>query len=160
MSSASKSPTFDRVIICGSMSSYADMLNQRQALQAAGIRAILPDPDDDPALSLSEDELQEAKRRSSMRHIRRIRDKKTFGILVVNCDRYGLADYIGANTFAEISVAFSHYKRIYLYQGIPEFYRDELCAWTVVCLNGFLGRLIDDFRRTSIAETSQLRLFD
>lgn len=81
-----------------------------------------------------------------MKHIRKIRDnEKTFGILVMNIDKHGIPNYIGPNTFAEIAVAITHYKKVYLFQGIPAFYRDELVAWNVIGLNGDIDRIIKDY---------------
>lgn len=159
MNFTSKSIRQKRIVICGSMSFYAEMMQQKHFLKDAGIDSVLPESDDPFIDSVHEEGFQEVKRRASMRHIRRIRDQKTFGILIVNCDKYGISDYIGPNTFAEIAVAFAHYKRVYLYQSIPDFYRDELVAWQVVCLEGSLSRLIEDCRQAVMQETAQLELF-
>lgn len=160
MSSSDNLPLRHRLVICGSMSFYFQMVEQSHLLREAGIDSLVPEPDNDLIHSLHENDFQEAKRRASMKHIRKIRDKKTFGILVVNFDKHGISDYIGANAFAEIAVALAHYKKIYLLQGIPEFYRDELTAWQAVCLNGNLMRLIEDCRQAAILDSSQLTLFD
>ena len=81
----------------------------------------------------------------------------------MNCDKYGVSDYIGPNTFAEVAVALTHYKRIYLYQGIPDFYRDELVAWRAICLNGDTQRIISDYRQVEAERAlaaEQLELFE
>ncbi len=160
MKSPPKQKFCQRVVICGSMSFFGAMVEKRRLLSNAGIAALTPEPDDRAIASLSEEQYQQTKRRASMRHIRRIRDKKTFGVLVLNCDKHGIPDYIGANSFAEIAIAMAHYKRVYLYQGIPDFYKDELAAWGVICLDGSLSRLIADYKQTAIVETAQLTLFD
>jgi len=128
------------------------MLEQKRVLGKAGVRAILPDSDTDLFSQLTKKDIQIAKRRASMKHIRRIRDQKTYCILVVNLDKHGVSNYIGPNTFAEIAVALAHYKKVYLYQGVPEFYREELNAWQALCLDGSLNQLIKDFRIAALLD--------
>jgi hypothetical protein len=72
-------------------------------------------------------------------------DPRTFAVLAINADKHGIRDYIGPNTFAEVAVAFSQGKRIYLLQDVPQNLEDELRAWGVVPLRGDLGRLVGDF---------------
>src|SRR5689334_16807341 len=127
-----------RVVVSGSMSFHSVMLEQARILAKAGIRTVVPPVDSGVIDDLADEEYLTVKRRLSMKHIRRIRDPKTYAILVVNCDKHGFPDYIGPNTFAEIAIALAHYKPIYLYQGIPHFYRDELTAWKAISLNGNL----------------------
>jgi hypothetical protein len=160
MNSTTKLAFKKRIVICGSMSFYSDMLEVMRLLKGSGINSVMPEADDNLMHTLKEVDFQAMKRRVSMRHIRRIRDQKTLGILVVNCDKHGFNDYIGANTFAEIAIAISHYKRVYLYQGIPEFYRDELKAWQVISLDGSLANLVEDFKKAALLEAAQLKLFD
>jgi hypothetical protein len=135
------------------MSFYSDMIKQARLLNDAGIDTVIPESDDPFINSISEDDFQDVKLNASMRHIRKIRDhEKTFGILVLNLDKHGIANYIGPNTFAEIAVALAHYKKIYLFQGIPIFYRDELTTWNVICLGGNLNRIIDDFKQSQLQQ--------
>ena len=149
----------ERIVISGSMSFHSTMLEQARLLTKAGIRAVVPPADSGVIDDLEDEQYQKAKRRLSMQHIRRIRDPKTYALLVVNCDKHGLPDYIGPNTFAEIAIALAHYKPIYLYQGIPQFYRDELTAWKAICLDGCLDVLVRDCKRIAVAN-AQPTLFD
>lgn len=52
-------------------------------------------------------------------------------------------NYIGPNTFAEIGVAFSDDRGVFLLQGMPETYSEELSAWGVKYLNGNLRPLLN-----------------
>lgn len=140
------------------MAFYHEMLHHKNLLNSAGVVSVIPEPDELLNVPGSEEEFQRYKLQVSKRHIRRIRDSKTFGILVVNCDKYGTPDYIGANTFAEIAIAFAHYKRIFLLQGVPEFYQDELLAWQVTPLWRQLSPLITDYREAITYSGSQLSL--
>jgi hypothetical protein len=77
--------------------------------------------------------------------MRWIKEEQTRAILVVNVDKDGCSDYIGPNSFAEIAVAFSEGREIYLFRGMPRIYEDELMAWGARCLNGDLSVLIEKF---------------
>jgi len=146
-------------VVCGSMSVYADMLRLKSELLAKGIASVIPEADEPLHFSLRAEEYEEMKRRASMRHIRRIRDQSTLGIVVVNPQRHGIINYVGANTFAEVAIAFAHYKRIYLLHGLPDFYEDELRAWGVVSLGGDLEELVADHEELQFESTAQLPLF-
>lgn len=129
-----------RLVICGSMSARAYMIEVRDALNRMGIPSLLPDIVSD-TWDLSADELIRRKRRASIRHMRRIMTRSTEGVVVVNVAKYGVRDYIGPNTFGEIAVAFAHHKRVFLWQGIPDQYEEELVAWGAEALLGELGRV-------------------
>ena len=149
-----------RIVICGSMAFYAEMVAMKRRLKKHGIQCAIPDLDSALLEAGREEDYQGVKRRASMRHIRRVRDQKTFAILVMNLDKHGVSDYIGPNTFAEVAVAFAHYKQIYLFQGYPDFYKDELLAWQAVILNGNVSSLISSFRDALFRESQQLTLFE
>ena len=160
MKSRTKKHADKRIVICGSMTFYTQMIAQNRILAQQGIPSIIPDADVDPNLVSTVDAAQEAKRRLSMRHIRRIRDTDTYGVLIINCDKHGIPNYIGPNTFAEVAVAVAHYKQVFLYQGIPDFYRDELTAWQSVPLYGDMSSLIRQYESDRLASTAQMDLFD
>jgi hypothetical protein len=69
-------------------------------------------------------------------------------VFVINLERYGIKNYIGGNTFAEIMVAFYLGKKIFLLNPIPtdeklSFIRSEIEVVKPVILNGNLD-LIND----------------
>lgn len=135
-----------RIVLCGSMSSFGEMTEIAEELSEFGIPTVLPDTEGPEIGLLSYEEFLRWKLNASKRHLRRIRDNgKTFGILVVNQDKNDIKGYIGANTFAEIAVAFSHYINIYLLYDAPSLYREELEAWNAMCLGGNLSRLLSDY---------------
>jgi hypothetical protein len=149
-----------RVVLCGSMSAYAEMLKIAGDLEGRGISTIVPVPEDHIKHQLSYDEFQAFKREVSFRHLKHIRNPATYAVLAVNVDKHGIRSYVGPNTFAEIAVAFAQRKAIYLYQGIPATYEDELMAWGAVPVNGDFDRLVFAFERYRIGATAQLPLFD
>jgi hypothetical protein len=133
-----------RVVICGSMSNYPDLLNWCEKLNSSGIPCIVPSPD--PPSSSPEDSLK-FKRDVALEYFRKIAEDSTFGILVVNTRKHDKEHYIGANAFAEIALAFYNCKRIYILQEICDNFADELSAWGALPLRGDLDPLIQDFRQ-------------
>lgn len=153
-SSASKR----RVVICGSMSAYTEIQLLHKELYTKRIRSIIPEPEDEIKPSLSVDAFEDFKRRVSFSYIKQIKYPLTVAVLAVNLDKHGIKNYIGPNTFAEIAVAFAQRKKIYVYQGYPDIYREELSAWNVVELLGDLSTLEEDYLLLE-AEEKQLKLF-
>lgn len=146
-----------RIVICGSMSFYGEMVNYKRMLEKYGIPALVPKYEDFYVASFTKKEFEAFKKTVSFGYLKHIRRLETVAILAVNRDKYGIPDYIGPNTFAEIAVAFAQGKKIFLLQGIPEVYASELDAWGVIPLNGRISYLLEYYRAvTSI----QLRLFE
>ena len=131
------------VVICGSMKNLELMTKVGETLESAGLNVVTPVPDE-PLGSWSAEAYRAMKREASRRHMGHIRNRGTAAILVVNVDRSDANNYVGPNSFAEISVAFAHDRRVFLLQGMPECYADELVAWGVECLHGELARLVRD----------------
>jgi len=148
-----------RIVIIGSMSVYENMVNIAAELNTVGIKTIVPEAESEVVRQMSLSEFDEFKRRVSWAYIKKIRDPRTFCVLAMNLDRHGIMNYIGPNTFAEIAVAFAQSKRIYLYQGMPDAYFDELSAWGCFSLNGCLDAIINDYRKLCLKVDKQLQLF-
>lgn len=142
------------------MSALPVMVEVRDALQRANVPSVAP-PADTASDAAPEETVRERKRLASLAHIRKIFDRSTHAVLVVNIDKYGQRDYIGPNAFAEIAIAFAHGRRVYLYQGIPEQYADELTAWGVTPLHGDLSDVIASMLEDNgdVVDTRQLALF-
>ncbi|MFZ5364828.1 MAG: hypothetical protein ACOZBH_01340 [Patescibacteria group bacterium] len=63
-------------------------------------------------------------------------------ILVLNYNKNGIENYIGANTFLEMGLAFHLGKTIYLLNPIPDIsYKEELLAMFPCVINGDLTQL-------------------
>lgn len=124
----------------------------RDELEGMGLKAIIPLPDDLP-LTATTAQVDARKREASMEHFRVIQNEETTAVLVVNPDKEGVHDYIGPNSFAEIAVAVAARRQVFLFQGIPAQYRDELKAWGAEVLNGDvsgLRRLLRGDRRALV----------
>lgn len=148
-----------RVVLIGSMGAYQHILDVAQQLATIGIDTVIPEAEEQAVQQLSLPEFEQFKRRVSFAYLKKIRDPRTFCVLAVNVDRHGILNYVGPNTFAEIAVAFAQTKKIYLLQGVPEAYVDELSAWRAVALRGELAPLIADFwENCAVEEHPQLPL--
>jgi hypothetical protein len=112
-------------------------------LESAGLDVVTPAPDAMEG-EWSFEGAMALKREASRRHMDSIRRHGTVAVLVVNVDRPGKKHYVGPNSLAEIGVAFSDDRRVFLLQGMPKCYADELEAWGVECLNGDLPRITRD----------------
>jgi len=130
------------VVICGSMKNLDLMSKIGQLLESTGLTVVTPTADE-PAGPWTVEASVAVKREASKRHMGHIRHRHTVAVLVVNVDRPNANNYVGPNSFAEIGVAFSDDRPVFLLQGMPECYADELQAWDVKCLHGDLRRLVD-----------------
>ncbi len=148
-----------RVVLCGSMSAYGEMLRIQKILQRSGIPTVVPVAEDHIKHSLTPEEFRLFKRKVSYQYLRKIRHPSTFAVVAINCDKYDIRNYVGPNTFAEIAVAFAQSKRIYLYQDMPEAFEDELQAWAAIPLCQEFSKLVGDFRAFCKHEDAQLLLF-
>ena len=64
-------------------------------------------------------------------------------VLVVNLEKNGTKNYIGANTFLEIGFAHVLKKKIFLWCDLPDldFYRDELVAMSPIALRQDIAKI-------------------
>lgn len=135
-----------KIVICGSMVFYDKMLEISEYLKKEGISVVIPKEETERDV-LSEEKFSEFKRKVSSQYLSKIRDSSTYAILVLNQEKKGIANYIGANTLVEISMAFSWRRSIYLFNDFYEPLMDELIAWNSICLKGNLDKLIDDYKK-------------
>lgn len=134
------------IVICGSMMFYNEMCKCQKTLRCHGIDAIVPKDEDSIPDNISEEEFRIFKKRVSSAYLKKIRDKNTGAILVYNTTKKGIDNYIGANTFVEIAMAFAWNRMIYLYNDMYKPYEDELMAWDCKCLNGDLNIVINEMK--------------
>lgn len=143
-------PDAARLVICGSMRAWNDMRRVQQVLDQHGICSLIPDTDE-IVPHASSAEMNEVKRAASLRHFEYIQSHHTTAVLVVNVTKDGQDDYIGPNAFAEIAVAVASGRPVYLLNGMPSAYSDELRAWGARELHGELDLLADEFRSAESA---------
>ena len=133
-----------KLVVCGSMKYYEKMIKVKNDLVNKGIFTIVPN-DEELKENISEEKFNEYKKKVSRDYLKTIRSKGTYAVLVINEDKNGKENYIGANTFVEIAMAFSWNRKIYLYNDIYEPYRDELIGWDVISLKRDLSLIEKDF---------------
>jgi hypothetical protein len=148
-----------RIVICGSMSFYGDMLEIQNLLTKKGIPSIVPEPEDQYKADLFEEDFAIFKCKLSFQYLKKIRAPETVAILAVNSDKHAIPDYLGPNTFAEIAVAFAQKKRLFLLQGVPNEYVDELRAWGVIPLDGSLSGIFQYYKAATQPSVRQLEMF-
>lgn len=139
------------VVICGSMIFYDKMLEISEYLKKRGVSVVIPKEENVEKETLSEREFSNFKRKVSNQYLAKIRESSTYAILVLNQEKKGIPNYIGANTLVEISMAFCWGRPVYLFNSFYEPLMDELTAWNAICLNGCLEQLIKRYRRERYA---------
>jgi nucleoside 2-deoxyribosyltransferase len=132
------------LIICGSMKFYDVMKHVKQNLAELGIYTVIPKDETYLSKNITEEEFNEFKRKVSQSYLTKIRHKRTRAILVLNEQKNGIEDYIGANTLVEIAMAFTWGRKIFLYNDLYQPYVDELSAWKCVAIRKDL-RIIRTF---------------
>jgi len=125
-----------KIVICGSMSLIEKMKDIASKLNLMGYATIFPAEEDWSIIP--PEKTSEFKRKVSMQHFSEIAKEDTHAILVVNDTKKGICNYIGANSFAEIALAFYFGKKIFLLNDVYSPYEDELFAWGAVPLKGEL----------------------
>lgn len=128
-----------RIVISGSMQFLNEMKKYKRLIEKKGFTVILPEEDNWD--KITPEQINNFKRIVSKRYFDIIADANTTALLVVNSDKKGVKNYIGANTFAEIAIAFYFEKKLYLLNDIYGPYSDELLAWNVIPLKGNLNLL-------------------
>lgn len=128
-----------KIVISGSMKFINEMNQLIKPIEELGYKAVVPE--DDNWDSIPKNKINEYKKMVSKKHLSEIASDDTIGILVVNNSKHGTENYIGANTFAEIAIAFYFNKKIYLLNDIYEPYEDELTGWEVIPLNKNISKI-------------------
>lgn len=119
------------IVLCGSMRVKDRIIEIANKLEAMGYNVLLPV------------ECMQGVQKviASRAHLNRVIDKDNEIILIVNETKNGIENYIGPNSFAEISFGFYYNKRVYLFNDIYEPYKDELIGWGVIPLRGKLENI-------------------
>lgn len=152
----------NRLMICGSMAFWDQMNDLKNNLTQKGIDVIIPKEENNLPVDMDEISFLDFKRRVSNSYLKKIRDGATSSILVFNKEKKGKANYIGANTFVEIAMAFAWNRKIYLLNDIYDQYRDELLSWNCIPLHGNLEKLISEYKNieNQYEKNIQLSIFD
>jgi hypothetical protein len=132
-----------RIIICCSLSASDEVLAIQKQLEAKGFVVEIPwgvqQYRDNNYTHVSRAESAQNKKDNDLikRYYKKIQEHDV--VLVVNTDKNGVANYIGGNTFLEMSFAHVLDKPLYVLNPLPDVsYRDELEAMSPVILKGNL----------------------
>ena len=117
-----------KIVISGSMLFFKDMQFYEGILKEKNIDVVIPMQDDWRNITTKSEKIK-YKKLISIQYFDELSSQDTDGILVLNQKKEGIENYIGANTFAEIVIAFYFKKHIYLLNDYYEPYNDELEGW-------------------------------
>lgn len=138
------------ITICGSIKFTKEMLEVNDILKQEGHKVLLPEMTErfnkgEFNLENFKDGRTDASFKQKYDLIRKHFKEvgKSDVILVLNYERKGIKNYIGGNTFAEITIAYYLNKPIYILNPIPEElnYAEEIKAMNPIILNGDLTKL-------------------
>ena len=140
-----------KITLCGSINFAKDMIRIKEQLEEKGHEALLPPSLEKFSIKNTEDaERLKSDRKRYINEIKPVYTKEHFknvagsdAILVINKEKYGIENYIGGATFAEIMLAFHYDKKIFFLNHIPKdekfsFLIDELESIKPIILNGDL----------------------
>ncbi len=132
-----------KICICCSLKFGNEVREIEQQLQRLGHEVLLPNgiinhlpeqPDYDPVQAKIDTD-------SNHQHVDKIRVSDA--ILVCNYDKNGIRNYIGANTFAEMFIAYYFNKPIFCLHDLPNqsYINDELQSFRPIILHNDLTKL-------------------
>lgn len=129
-----------KIVICGSGSFLKEMDEIKTILERWGHRIVMPVHLNYNIRQTDRKKYLTLKRGLGRRHFREI--ARSDAIIVANYAKNGVAGYIGANTLAEIALAWYFHKRIYiLHPPTQEYLKDETESWQPIILEGKIEAL-------------------
>ena len=137
-----------KIVICGSMSFSKQMQEADDVLIARGHQVTLPRKTieharGDESWKLGVEESAERKIKYDLIRDYYSKIRETDAILVVNFEKNGIKNYIGANTFLEMGFAHVLHKRIFVLNNLPEqdYLIEEVRAMRPCVLEGDYERI-------------------
>ena len=120
-----------KIVLCGSKKFIPKCFEISEKFKSMGFETVIPQEfiHDVP------------KKEASLKHFSEIEKDDVSALLIINENKNGISNYIGANSFAELAFGFYKGKKIYLLNDIYEPYSEELIAWEVIPLHGDLKKL-------------------
>ncbi len=141
-----------RIVLCGSLSFQKEFDEIKEKLEKGGHMVLTSDTAEDAkkkGITDIKKWLEQMKKFETDKFIKYMAEKlkshlekikNSDAILVVNLDKNGMKNYIGASTLMEIGYAFEHGKRIFMLNPINESLSgaEEIMAMKPSILNGRL----------------------
>jgi hypothetical protein len=135
-----------KIVVCGSMIFFRQMVELKKELTLRGHSVVLPHRAEKyadgnlPLESLGESAANKIKYDLIKFYFGEI--SKSDAVLVLNGERHGVPNYIGGNTFLEMGFAHVLTKKIFILNPIPEMgYKDEIIAMQPTILDGDLSKI-------------------
>lgn len=123
--------TTTQIVLCSSKKFATETFEIAKKLKELGFNPIIP-----------QEFLKEMEKNAASRlHFSKIIDDRTDCLLIINENKNGVDNYIGANVFAEIAFGFYYNKPIYLLNDIYPPYEEELIGWNTIPLKGDLTKI-------------------
>jgi len=110
-----------RIVICGSLKFYDEMLKVKDNLEKRGFEVILPMKivgTNYDNKSVEDGKRNIRKHDAINKHYKNI--VASDSILVMNLDKNGVKNYIGGNSFLEMGFAYVNGKKIFVLNELPE----------------------------------------
>lgn len=120
-----------KIVLCGSKKFIPKFFELEKEIKEMGANVVVP----------REFIVDMPKKDASLLHFSEIEKDDVDALLIVNENKKGLENYIGANGFAELAFGFYKGRKVFLLNDIYEPYEEELVAWEVVPLKGNLDDL-------------------
>jgi len=128
-----------KITICGSLKFYDEMLKVEKNLKKLGHKVYMPVKAQGVDY-WEEDNTKRVEAKKKLELIRKHLDKikKSDAILVVNVNKNGVKNYIGANTFLEMGFAYFWKKKVYTLNPPPNqpYILDEIQTIGPIVING------------------------
>lgn len=145
-----------KVTICGSIAFYEKMLEVKKELEKLGHVVKLPPHEvkDEKGKMIPVSEyysrrkaetsddswIWDRKEEAMILHFKKIEWSEV--IIVLNYDKSGIKNYVGANTLIEMGIAQYLNKKIYLLNKVPEIsYKEEILGMKPIVIEGDLNKI-------------------
>ena len=145
-----------KITICGSIAFYDEMLKVKGELESLGHEVKLPPIEvkdkNGNIISVqkfyelrknetSDDSwIWERKNEAMKQHFNKIEWSE--GVLILNCDKKGVENYIGGNTLLEMGVALHLGKKMFILNDIPDLsYKEEVLGMKPFVIRGDLSKI-------------------
>jgi len=135
-----------KIVVCGSMTFARQMVEAAEKLEKAGHTIVLPRHTKEYAeMKLAQERHEESVKNKISEdliccYFNKIKDSDA--VLIINCERHGVKNYIGGNSLLEMGFAHVLGKKIFLLNSMPEMaYKDEIIATQPIILNGDFSKI-------------------
>jgi len=146
-----------KITICGSIAFFDEMLDIKKQLEELGHEVKMPPVkvEDGSGNLISAADYYKIRKQSTVdkgwiwdrkewamkKHFNKV--AWSDAILVLNYEKNDIKNYVGANTFLEMGLAFHLNKKIYLMNSIPEVsYKEELLGMKLIIIDRNLNKIL------------------